>query len=147
MKSCFILILLTYSLCIKELGNSFQLDSQSITADNKNPIITNSKPSLLNIHNILEVNFSNNLEKAEKALMRRLDNTDKSPPTNSSNLIPTYRMLTLNTTIEVKPRKTNGLISEKVRYILENGSFSSISRVFSLAGSSDSLVAFKATSK
>lgn len=61
--------------------------------------------------------------------------------------IPAYHILRMETEIKIKSDKTYGQVTENVQYVLKNGLFTSIIRKISLAGSSDSIIAFKVSSK
>jgi len=53
----------------------------------------------------------------------------------------------METEIKIKTDKTYGQVTENVKFILRNGIFTSIIRKVSLAGSSDSIIAFKVSSE
>jgi hypothetical protein len=122
-----------------------------LITDNKNdsPIIKQSIPTEIENKNVFDINFPLGLKDAEKTLYNKL-NKKKASDDNSTNdkinIIPTYKIVSLNTTLDIRPSKTFGEVNEIVKFQLENGSFSSISRKISLSGSSDSLIAFKVSS-
>lgn len=62
-------------------------------------------------------------------------------------IAPSYHIKRMETEIKIKRDRTYGQVTENVQYILRNGLFSSIIRKISLAGSSDSIIAFKVSSK
>ena len=62
-------------------------------------------------------------------------------------IIPSYHIQRMETEIKIKRDKTYGQVIENVQYIVKNGLFTSIIRKVSLAGSSDSIIAFKVSSK
>lgn len=66
---------------------------------------------------------------------------------NLTNNLPSYNMIKLDTNIKIFDKKTYGQVTENAKFILKNGSFTSIIRKISLAGSSDSIIAFKVSSK
>jgi hypothetical protein len=102
---------------------------------------------------ISDMNFSTKLKDAETALYRKLTthnflkNNFNSTAPYRLDYFPTYRIDKITTLIDLKQNKTFADINEKVTFTLENGIFSSISRKISLAGSSDSLVAFRLSSR
>jgi len=87
----------------------------------------------------------------------RLDNISISQNNQTQNIIdlinpatpiiPTYHIQRMETEIKLKKDRTYGQVTENVHYILKNGVFTSIIRKISLAGSSDSIIAFKVSSK
>ncbi len=62
-------------------------------------------------------------------------------------IIPSYYIDRMETDIKIQKDKTYGQIIENVKFVLKNGRFYSIIRKISLAGSSDSIIAFKVSSK
>lgn len=61
--------------------------------------------------------------------------------------IPSYFIQKIETNLKIRNDKTFGQVIENVKFILKNGVFTSIIRKISLAGSSDSIIAFKVSSK
>jgi hypothetical protein len=133
----------------------------------------NKKSNQENKNTVLEVNFNSKLKQAEEDLynnlskrdinnsgkMKRLtqiqirnstlNNTNSSTQKKelySEQIIPVYKISSLTTSITINNMKTSGEINEKVKFLLKDGTFSSLIRKISLAGSSDSAVVFKLTS-
>jgi hypothetical protein len=149
MKLIVLLVLVLACINVKEKST----DNQSIQLSPNKLLITDNKPDLIpEPENSIEkdisaINFSSRLKDAESALFRKLSNNYlKTDPKPRINYIPTYRIDKLNTVVDLKTNKTFAEIKEKVTFTLENGIFSSLSRKISLAGSSDSLLAFRLTS-
>ncbi len=97
-----------------------------------------------------------NLKNKLKSNVITEDNRNKSQINQNEKLkdliepqpnIPSYNIQRMQTEIKIKSDKTYGQVIENVQYILKNGVFTSIIRKISLAGSSDSIIAFKVSSK
>ena len=66
---------------------------------------------------------------------------------NQQSQLPNYKIISIESNITIAKNKCNGIVKEIVKYQLSNGSFSLIIRKVSLAGSANSLIAFKLSSK
>lgn len=132
------------------------------------PINYSESQDLSKFYNSINSNFTDKLKKAEEQLFIRLKEDNMSVNHNyihndilsegnrkissslnlmkDNKLIPIYRIISLNSLINIDGDKTYGEVNEKVKFELANGSFSSIIRKISLSGSSDSLIAFKLSS-
>jgi hypothetical protein len=154
MKFSVLLILFIFSLNLNkdiiDSKQSIHLNSNKLLiTDNRENIVSNTN----NINNdISDVDFASKLEDAEKNLFKRLNtNNLKSSTINSKafekDFLPRYLIKKLNTFIDLKPNNTYAEITEKATFTLTNGVFSSINRKISLAGSSDSIIAFRLTSR
>ena len=86
----------------------------------------------------------NNLPSNPKKENSNLENLNITEP---QQIIPSYNIKRMETEIKIKNDKTYGQVTENVKFILKNGLFTSIIRKISLAGSSDSIIAFKVSSK
>ena len=93
-------------------------------------VISRNIPKRMNEENL-------NSEKSEKNTLKE----------NLKNKLPTYNMVNLSTNLKIFDKKTYGQVTENAKFVLKNGSFTSIIRKISLAGSSDSIIAFKVSSK
>ena len=60
---------------------------------------------------------------------------------------PSYKVVELNSSITIPKYKCSGIVKEIAKFELSNGYFSLIIRKVSLAGTANSLVAFKLSSK
>jgi hypothetical protein len=151
MKFFVYLILIIYTYTLSKIEQSIHLTpTKLLITDNKEDIILPS-PNLFE-KDISGLNFTTKLKDAETALYRKLS-TQNFLKTNFNatayryDNVPTYRIDKMTTVIDIRPNKTFADINEKITFTLENGVFSSISRKISLNGSSDSLVAFRLTSR
>ena len=83
--------------------------------------------------------------------LNEISNTDRTETNtlkeNLKNKLPSYNIENLDTNIKIFDKKTYGQVTENAKFVLKNGSFTSIIRKISLAGSSDSIIAFKVSSK
>lgn len=102
---------------------------------------------------ILTLAPNKNKLKSNNFRVENINNTQTNQKQNINDMIepapiiPTYHIQRMETEIKLKKDKTYGQVTENVQYILKNGVFTSIIRKISLAGSSDSIIAFKVSSK
>jgi hypothetical protein len=86
----------------------------------------------------------NDFSRAEDALINKL----LARRTNlTKNSRPSYKIVEIQTNINIPKEKCSATVKETVNFILQNGYFSLIIRKVSLAGSANSLVAFRLKSK
>lgn len=136
-----------------------------VTPNNK-IVVKKNKESANKIEdkNVFDMNFSSQLKQAEQDLLlklknmnnKRIDNLNQTQTKNDTSVnegeispsskLPVYRIENISTVITVDEDKTQGNVLETVKFVLANGTFSSIIRKISLTGSSDSLIAFKLSS-
>jgi len=149
---------------IKELQLTPEIKSVN---ENENKIISSNIPSIQENSFILDINFQDKIKEAEEYLYSQLKsnkrgsylNYNKNRKDDSSTTYQTsankenqsslahYKISSLITEITINKDKAYGVVYEKVRFEMKKGTFTSIIRKFSLKGSSDSLIAFKLTSK
>lgn len=97
-----------------------------------------------NIRADMKSNKINNRKRKDDYKNKSEKNTLKE---TLKNRLPSYNMINLNSKIKIFDKKTYGQVTENAKFVLKNGSFTSIIRKISLAGSSDSIIAFKVSSK
>jgi hypothetical protein len=105
------------------------------------------------LFNFIRLDFDNkeqigSLKRFNDDQLNKQKNVEKiTSKENLQTIIPSYNIQNIETHLKIKNDKTYGQITETVKFILKNGIFTSIIRKVSLAGSSDSIIAFKASSK
>ena len=97
--------------------------------------------STITINNVKSRNMFVDVENTMlKKISMRKDN-------NTISKNPSYKVLKIDSSITIRKSKCSGEVKEIAKYELSNGYFSLIIRKISLAGTANSLVAFKLSSK
>lgn len=144
MKSLF-----TIALILFYCGFTIQVHDFNKQESNLNPDKQSIDIGDIKNKNIGDSNFDNKLKQAENELLNSLKVGEMrvdSGKIKKGKVIQHNWIVSLDSEIKLSDMNTYGVVKEKVKFKLVNGSFSSLIRKISLVGSSDSLVAFKLSS-